>query len=58
MPKIKKSEEEWRKLLSPSQYHVLREKGTELPFSGKYYLHSEPGLYSCAACGNELFSSE
>ncbi len=58
MPKIKKSDDEWRKLLTPSQYHVLREKGTELPFTGKYYLHSEKGVYSCAACGQELFASE
>lgn len=57
MPKIKKSEEEWRKLLTRSQYHVLREKGTDPPFIGKYYLHTDIGVYSCAACGNELFSS-
>jgi methionine-R-sulfoxide reductase len=55
---INKSEEEWKKELSPEQYHVLREKGTERPFTGKYYLNTEKGLYVCAACGNELFTSE
>lgn len=58
MPKTKKPEAEWRKLLTPGQYHVLREKGTDPPFIGKYYLHNETGVYSCVACGNELFSSE
>ncbi len=52
------SEEEWKEKLSPEQYHVLREKGTERPFTGKYYLHKEKGLYVCAACGNELFTSD
>ncbi len=56
--KITKSDSEWRKQLTPSQYHVLREKGTELPFTGKYDAHREQGLYSCAACGNPLFSSD
>lgn len=55
--KIEKSEDEWKKTLSPEQYNVIREKGTELPFSGKYYLHKEKGTYVCAACGAELFSS-
>lgn len=58
MKKIEKPEEEWRKELSPTVYHVMREKGTEQPFSGKYYHHSEKGVYHCAACGNPLFSSE
>lgn len=58
MEKITKSEEEWKKLLSPEQYHILREKGTERPFTGKYYLHKEKGVYVCAACGNELFKSD
>lgn len=56
--KIEKPEEEWKKVLSPEQYHVLREKGTELPFSGKYYLHKEKGIYVCAACNAELFVSD
>lgn len=55
--KVEKTEEEWKKLLSEEQYNVLREKGTEAPFSGKYYLHTEKGKYVCAACGNLLFTS-
>jgi len=54
----KKSEEEWRKKLTSEQYHVLREKGTEIPFSGKYVKFDKKGRYVCAACGNELFSSD
>ena len=55
---IKKTEAEWRKKLSPKQYKVLREKGTELPFSGEYVNKTDKGMYVCAACGNELFSSD
>ena len=55
--KIQKNEEEWKKLLTSEQYHVLREKGTERPFTGKFNIHKEKGVYVCAACGNELFSS-
>lgn len=55
---VVKSDEEWRKLLSPEQYRVMREKGTEAPFTGKYYLNKEKGVYVCAACGNELFTSD
>ena len=55
---INKTEEEWKKILTPEQYHVLREKGTDLPFKGEYYLHKEKGLYVCSACGNELFTSD
>lgn len=54
---ISKTEEEWKATLTPEQYHVLREKGTDLPFTGKYYLNKEKGMYYCAACGTELFSS-
>lgn len=54
---LNRSEEEWRKILTPEQYHVLREKGTERPFTGKYNLSTEKGMYVCAACGNELFTS-
>lgn len=57
-PKIKFTEEEWKKKLSEEQYHVLREKGTERAFTGKYTLHTEKGMYSCAACGSQLFTSD
>lgn len=56
--KIIQSEEEWKKILTPEQYHILREKGTEPPFSGQYYMHFEKGIYKCAACGYELFTSD
>ena len=55
--KIKKSEEEWKRELSPEQYQVCRMKGTERPFTGEYYKTKDPGMYKCAACGNELFDS-
>lgn len=58
MEKIKKSEEEWKKELTPEQYHVLREKGTERAFTGEYADSKTPGVYRCAACGQELFDSE
>ena len=56
--KIVRSEEEWQKLLTPQQYYVLREKGTERPYTNEYDHHFEPGSYACAACGQELFESE
>ncbi len=49
---------QWRKELTPEQYRVLREKGTEVPFSGEYDSTFDPGTYTCAACGAELFDSE
>jgi len=52
-----KSEEEWKKELTPEQYKVLREKGTERAFTGKFDEFFEPGTYYCAACGNSLFES-
>jgi len=55
---VQKSDSEWKKELSPEQYHILREKGTERAFTGKYYHHKEKGVYRCTACGAELFSSE
>src|SRR5213593_38013 len=56
--KIEKSEADWQKELTPEQYEVCRMKGTERPFTGEYYKTKEPGMYLCAACGNELFASE
>ena len=53
-----KTEEEWQKKLTPEQYRVLREKGTEAPYAGKYYKTKDKGMYRCAACGSELFSSD
>jgi peptide-methionine (R)-S-oxide reductase len=58
MTKVQKTEAEWRAELNPEQYHVLREKGTEAPFSGEYDHVFESGTYSCAGCGAELFRSE
>jgi len=55
--KITKTEEEWQRELTPEQYEILRRKGTEPPFTGKYTYSKEDGMYRCAACGNELFSS-
>jgi peptide-methionine (R)-S-oxide reductase len=56
--RIQKTDAEWRKLLSPAQYHVLRERGTEPPFSGAYHASHDKAVYVCAGCGNELFSSD
>lgn len=55
--KIERTEEEWKKVLAPEEYHVLREKGTEPPGSGELYHNAESGMYVCGACGAELFSS-
>ncbi|HQY19272.1 MAG TPA: peptide-methionine (R)-S-oxide reductase MsrB [Ignavibacteria bacterium] len=56
--KINKSEEDWKKELTPEQYHVTREKGTERPFTGKYYTLDDDGIYKCICCGNLLFDSK
>lgn len=58
MEKITKSDAEWRQELSPEEFHILREKGTERAFTGEYYQNKTPGTYLCRACGNELFSSD
>lgn len=53
-----KSEEYWKKKLTSEEYKILREKGTEQAFTGKYFDNHEAGMYACAACGHELFSSD
>ena len=56
--KIEKTEQEWKSSLTPEQYRVLREKGTERAFTGEFWDNHEAGMYTCAACGKPLFSSE
>ena len=56
--KVNKSEEEWRQELTPEQYHVLREKGTERPFTGELVNNKRTGMYTCGGCGAELFDSD
>ena len=53
-----KTEDDWKEKLSSDQYKILREKGTEMPFTGKYMYSKEDGIFRCAACGNALFSSD
>ena len=55
--KYKKSETEWQEQLTPEQYHITRMKGTERPFTGKYYNQKAPGIYKCVCCGSDLFDS-
>jgi peptide-methionine (R)-S-oxide reductase len=56
--KVFKTDEEWRRELTPEEFAVCRRKVTEPPFTGEYYKTKEPGTYRCACCGNELFSSD
>lgn len=58
MEPMEKTEEEWQRELTPDEYHVLREAGTEAPFTGEYVDNHEKGVYRCKACGNVLFTSE
>ncbi|HEX3725407.1 MAG TPA: peptide-methionine (R)-S-oxide reductase MsrB [Pirellulales bacterium] len=58
MPKINKSDEQWRAELTPEQYDVARHKGTERAFTGQYWNHKEKGSYRCVCCGAELFHSD
>ena len=56
--KMNKTDDEWRKILTPDQFHVLREKGTERAFTGEYYASHDKAMYVCAGCGQELFGSD
>ncbi|MCX6687721.1 MAG: peptide-methionine (R)-S-oxide reductase MsrB [Methanoregula sp.] len=58
LPRVEKTDREWMAILKPEQYEVARKKGTEPAFSGKYHDCKEPGLYRCACCGTDLFSSD
>jgi peptide-methionine (R)-S-oxide reductase len=58
MPKITKTDDEWRAQLTPEQFEVTRRSGTERPFTGEYWNHKEKGMYKCVCCGAELFTSD
>jgi peptide-methionine (R)-S-oxide reductase len=57
-PKVEKTEQQWREELSPERFHIMREQGTEPPFSGPYTYEKADGMYRCGACGAELFGSD
>ena len=56
--RVHKTDDEWKQELTPEQYRIMREKGTERAFTGEYYDHHEQGVYRCASCGTELFKSD
>jgi peptide-methionine (R)-S-oxide reductase len=56
--KVKKTDAEWKELLTPEQFEITRKKGTERPFTGEYYNSKEKGIYQCVCCGADLFDSE
>ncbi len=56
--KVSKGDEEWRRILTPEQYEITQKRGTEPPFTGKYYSFKGMGVYKCVRCGNDLFSSK
>lgn len=56
--KVNKSDSDWKNTLSEEEYYVTRQKGTEQPFTGKYYNSKDPGVFKCVCCGNPLFNSE
>jgi len=58
LTKVQKTDEEWRRLLTPEQYRVTRQKGTERAFTGEYCESHEPGVYQCVCCGTDLFESK
>ena len=58
MEKIQKSQEEWKQQLSPEEFQVARQGGTERAFTGRYWDNKEPGVYKCVCCGEELFRSD
>jgi peptide-methionine (R)-S-oxide reductase len=58
MPKVRKSDTEWKELLTPEQYRITRQKGTERAFTGDYHAAKEAGVYRCVCCGSRLFDSQ
>ncbi len=56
--KVAMTDQQWKEKLTPGQYHIMRQKGTERAFTGKYYKTKDKGMYRCAACGQDLFNSQ